>query len=36
MCIGEKRKLTIPSGLGYGDGGAGTIPAGQSMPSQHT
>ena len=23
MCIGEKRKLTIASGLGYGETGAG-------------
>lgn len=26
MCIGEARKLTIPSHLAYGRGGAGTIP----------
>ena len=30
MCIGEKRKLTIPSGMGYGDRGAGgKIPGGE-------
>jgi len=32
MCIGEKRKLTIPSDLGYGDAGAGQdIPAGATL-----
>ena len=32
MCIGEKRKLTIPSGLGYGDRGAGgKIPGGATL-----
>ncbi|KAK8803375.1 hypothetical protein WA158_001069 [Blastocystis sp. Blastoise] len=32
MCIGEKRKLVIPSGLGYGDQGAGAmIPGGATL-----
>lgn len=32
MCIGEKRKLTIPSGLGYGSAGAGgKIPGGATL-----
>ena len=32
MCVGEKRKLTIPSKLGYGDQGAGgKIPGGATL-----
>lgn len=32
MCIGEKRKLTIPSNMGYGDRGAGgKIPGGATL-----
>lgn len=32
MCVGEKRKLRIPSSLGYGEAGAGsTIPGGATL-----
>lgn len=31
MCIGEKRKLTIPSSLGYGSRGVGPIPANSDL-----
>lgn len=32
MCIGEARRLTIPSSLGYGDRGAGgKIPGGATL-----
>ena len=31
MCIGEKRKLTIPAELGYGNRAMGPIPAGSAL-----
>ncbi|KAJ8602542.1 hypothetical protein CTAYLR_008351, partial [Chrysophaeum taylorii] len=32
MCVGEQRKLTIPSDLGYGDSGSGDkIPGGSTL-----
>jgi len=32
MCVGEKRKLTVPPSLGYGDAGAGdVIPGGATL-----
>ncbi|KKA18617.1 Peptidylprolyl isomerase [Rasamsonia emersonii CBS 393.64] len=31
MCIGEKRKLTIPPEYGYGDRGIGPIPGGATL-----
>lgn len=32
MCVGERRKLTIPSGMAYGDRAMGDkIPAGSTL-----
>ncbi|KAL2216611.1 FKBP-type peptidyl-prolyl cis-trans isomerase [Thermoascus aurantiacus ATCC 26904] len=31
MCVGEKRKLTIPPEYGYGDRGIGPIPGGATL-----